>query len=306
MILDCSTLLPGPLMGKLLAQNGCEVIKVESSKRPDPARLMGSGAYYRDLNSMKRLADLDLSAPVDSRDRMEFNRLLLQADGLVEAYRPETKIKLGLTQERLHSINPRLVIVSITGYPESSPLTNRPAHDLNFQALSGSLSMSRDMPALPLADLVGAYDGALAMLSAIQEARSTGRGKRVVISLLEAMKNAQSKWVAEYRDTGAPPRHGETLVTGKYPCYRIYQARCGRRIAVGAIEAKYWNRLVAIIGLPELVDLGMSSGAQGEEVARKLALALESKTWEEWSTLIGNADCCVDPVLDYPEIYGRV
>ena len=115
-ILDCSALLPGPYIGKLLAKRGARVIKIENPHRPDGAKAMGS--FYSDLNDCKEILPLDLTHP---KDRAQFQLLAKSADGLIEGFRPHAKKKLGLDFETLHSINPKLCIVSLVGYPENGP-----------------------------------------------------------------------------------------------------------------------------------------------------------------------------------------
>lgn len=298
LILDCSILLPGPFTGKLLAERGARVLKVENPDRPDPAREMGAG-YYDDLNSLKELVWLNITQP---EGRARFHELVRQADGLIEAYRPQAKAKLGLDAATLHAVNPRLAIVSLVGYPEDGPRREHAGHDLNFQAATGALQLGREMPALPLADLLGGYSGALAMLSEIDAVQRGQPGRRVVVSLSEAIRHAQSKLFSEFRITRQEPVFGETLMTGKYPCYRIYRAGDGRRVAVGAIEAKFWEKTCQILGVPELASKRLSTGPEAEATAARIQAALGSTPWSHWAPLFAEADCCVDPVLTYAEV----
>ena len=187
LILDCSVLLPGPFVGKLLAQRGARVIKVENPAHPDGAKSIGS--LYSDLNEMKEIALLNLS---DSKDVPAFHQLVQQADGLIEAFRPSAKTKLGLDSQTLHAVNPRLSILSLVGYPEDGPHRDRAGHDINFAARTGCASLFREMPALPLADLFAAYNGAFALTAAMDSvSRGAAPGARVVVSLDETLRQAQ-------------------------------------------------------------------------------------------------------------------
>lgn len=297
-ILDCSTLLPGPFIGKLLAQKGAKVYKVENPDRPDPARSMG--AFYADLNECKELVLLNLTRP---EDQAKFRELVRNADGLIEGFRPAAKRKLGLDVNALHAINPGLCIASLVGYPEDGPWKDRAGHDLNFEALTGLLSLFHEMPALPLADLFGAYDGALSLACAMDSASRSGKGSRTVISLVQTLKNIQSRLVREYHSTGQMPLPGQTLFSGLYPCYRIYQAGCGKRVSVGAIEQKFWQKICEILNVTELSSEGYATGQYGQEVIEKVQRAFSSRTWSQWSPLFEAADCCVEPVLNYSEVY---
>ena len=122
LILDCSSLLPGPRIGKLLAQKGARVVKIESPSNPDRAKTLGP--FYDDLNGLKEILPLEIAPGESGRPR--FEELVRQAHGLIEAYRPATKTSSGWTEATLLAINPKLCIVSLTGYPESGPWRDRP------------------------------------------------------------------------------------------------------------------------------------------------------------------------------------
>jgi alpha-methylacyl-CoA racemase len=301
LILDCSSLLPGPRIGKLLAQKGARVIKIESPSKPDRARTLGP--FYDDLNAAKEIVQLEIAPGQPGRG--QFEELVRQAHGLIEGFRPETKRKLGLDAESLHRINPKLCIVSLVGYPEGGPWRDRPGHDMNFQALTGCLSLFNELPGLPLADLFGAYEGALALTAAMDATARGAPGTRVSVSLSETLKEVQSSAVAVYRGTGEIPRPGETLFSGRFPCYRVYTAACGRRVTVGTIEPKFWQQTCEILGLTGLVSLGYATGEQGESAIAQVQAALGAKPWSHWAPLFEQAQCCVEPVLDYSEVYSR-
>ncbi len=298
MILDCSALLPGPLVGKLLAMRGARVFKIESPERPDPGRKMK--AFYEDLNSCKELVEISLLEPAG---RERFHELLRQADGLIEGFRPSAKKKLGLDEKTLLGINPKLCIVSLVGYPETSLMKDRAGHDINFQAVTGCLSLFGSMPGLPLADLFGAYDGALAMACLLDRVAREGTGGRVAVSLSETLNDVQSSLVREYHQTGKVPKPGETLFSGLFPCYHIYSTADGRKIAVGAIEHKFWEKVCSILEVPQYLPHAFATGEKGKEVIQGVQAAFSARSWAEWAELFDPADCCVEPVLDYSEAH---
>jgi alpha-methylacyl-CoA racemase len=298
-ILDCSTHLPGPSVGKLLAQEGARVIKVENPHRPDPASTMG--ALYNDLNEMKERVALDLTR--DS-DRERFRELVRQAHGLIEGFRPKAKAKLGLDAPTLHAVNPALCILSLVGYPEDGPWRDRAGHDLNFAALTGAVSLFQEMPALPLADLFASYEGAFRLAAALDAVSRGAPGTRIVVSMTETLLGMQSGLARDYRESGGVPGPGQMLFAGGFPCYRLYETRNGRRVSVGAIENKFWVRVCEILGLDDLAGEGYATGERGREVAKMVSQAFARRDWEEWAPLFANEDCCVEPVLDYSEVDG--
>jgi crotonobetainyl-CoA:carnitine CoA-transferase CaiB-like acyl-CoA transferase len=300
-ILDCSALLPGPFIGKLLAARGARVLKIENPDRPDGAREMG--AYYHELNEKKELVWLNLLKP---EDRARFAELVRAADGLIEGFRPAAKLKLGLDQESLHAIHPKLCIVSLVGYEENGPWRDRAGHDMNFQAVTGCLSMFPELPALPLADLFAAYTGALEMAALLDQAARTGRGARSAVAMSAALVEMQGIFIRQFRETGEMPEYGTTLMSGKHPCYRVYTSKDGRRVTVGAIEQKFWLKVCEILDVPELASEGYATGEAAESVAARVQQAFATKAWSEWAPLFDASDCCVEPVLDYREVYGGV
>jgi alpha-methylacyl-CoA racemase len=297
-ILDCSTLLPGPFIGKLLASMGAQVIKIENPDRPDGARSMG--AYYKELNECKELCWLNLTQP---EHQTQFRDLVKKADALIEGFRPQAKKKLGLDVETLHRINPKLCIASLVGYPEDGPWKDRAGHDLNFQAVTGCLSLFSEMPGLPLADMFASYSGALKLCALLDDVSRGAPGARVVISMSEVLKEAQGIFIREFKETGQLPHHGKTLISGLYPCYRVYLSQDGRKIAVGAIETKFWDKVCEILELRKLSDKGYVTGKVGEKVVTQVQKAFGAKPWSHWAPLFDAADCCVEPVLDYSQIY---
>jgi alpha-methylacyl-CoA racemase len=172
--------------------------------------------------------------------------------------------------------------------------------------VTGCLSLFHEMPALPLADLFAAYEGALALAAALDGVARGGSGTRVVTSMSEALKVPQGVLIRQFRETRVPPRPGETLFSGLYPCYRLYSTRDARRVSLGAIEEKFWVKACEVLGVPQLVEDGYAIGERGREVSAKVQGAFESRDWEDWAPLFETADCCVEPVLDYAEAYGGV
>lgn len=299
-ILDCSAGWPGPFMGRLLMENGARIIKVENPKRADVARTVGG--HYDWLNENKEIRKLDLTS---SEGRSDFAALVRSADGLIEGYRPRARAKIGLDEEALLSINPRLCIVSLVGYPEDGPLKDRPGHEINYQALSGISSIFNGMAGLAVSDFFTAYEGALAMLSAIDylTRNTNARGKRIVLSIYGVSQKIQWPLINDYKETGVVPVHGETIFTGALPCHRLYEAKDGRKISVGSIENVFWNQLCDLLDTPEIKDQGHAKGDKAKEVIRTMQNAFSQKTWAEWEPIFATNECCVEVVKDYSELF---
>jgi alpha-methylacyl-CoA racemase len=257
------------------------------------------GEFYQELNQSKRYVPLNLK---NSDDQRKFAELVREADGLIEGFRPEAKKKLGLDAATLLALNPRLCVTSLTGYPETGPWKDRAGHDLNFQAVTGMLSLQQGMPGLPWADFLGAYAAATRLCAMLDHSARTGNGGRIEVSLARTLQETQGILWADYQATGIVPRHGEILFSGRYPCYRLYRARCGRAVAVGAIEPKFWTRVCELLDVPDMAFEAYAEGEAAERAIAKVQQAWESRSWEEWREIFEGSDCCVEPVLDFSEL----
>jgi alpha-methylacyl-CoA racemase len=151
LVLDFTTLLPGPLAMLLLAEAGAEVIKIERPGGEDmrhyEPRFDGESAMFTLLNRGKKSLVLDLKREAD-RDKLK--PLIARADILVEQFRPGVMARLGLGYEAVRAINPKLIYCSITGYGQSGPRANEAGHDLNYIGTTGLLALNPGPPNTPV------------------------------------------------------------------------------------------------------------------------------------------------------------
>jgi alpha-methylacyl-CoA racemase len=313
-IIDFSSLLPCPFASHLLAKFGARVIKIESPNRPDPARHFGYvppggiGSCYTAINSNKDLLWLDLK---NQNDREKVYELIKNADGAIEGYRPEVKQRLGIEYETLKALNPALVYCSVSGFALEGPLKNRAGHDINFVARSGILDQTRDkngdcvLPGMPVGDYLVAYAAALRMACALAGAKATGKGCHISVSIEEALLEAQLPFLNEAKESGEYPKAGQTLVTGQYPCYRLY-AVDGGTFALGALEPKFWETFCMTIERPDLIPAQFAKGIEAEKVSTQVLAVLRTKSFAEWRIIFEHADCCIEPVLSIKEVLNGI
>ena len=248
LVLDFSTLLPGPLATLMLAEAGARVVRVERPGGEDmrrfPPRFGETSAPYAVLNRGKESVEIDLKAP-DALARLR--PLIEQADILVEQYRPGVMDRLGLGHAALAAINPRLIYCSISGYGQTGPRASEAGHDINYQALSGLLgqSLAQGATALPpalVADIAGGTMPAFSniLLALIARGR-TGQGCHLDIAMADAMPAFLWYALAQGQAEGRYPEAGEGLLTGASPRYGLYLTADGRHLAVGAREEEFWR-----------------------------------------------------------------
>ena len=310
-VLDLTRLLPGPFCTLLLADFGADVIKVEDTTGGDYMRWMPPlvdeySAMFHPINRNKRSLTLDLKNPLG---REAFLRLAATADVVVESFRPGVMDRLGIGETALREVNPRIVLCSISGYGQDGPFRDRAGHDLNYAAVAGVLmlggteSVGPAMPGLQVGDLGGgALDAALAIMIALHSAVRTGRGQHCDISMVDGLVSWTAVHASQLFASGEAPAPGEGMLTGRYPCYRIYPCADGY-LSVGALEPKFWRELVAVIGLPELAQNGLVDGEEGLRTMASVEAVLRTRTRAQWMETLAGHDVCVEPVLDIGETF---
>ena len=261
-VLDFTTLLPGPLATLLLAEAGAEVIKIERPGSGDEMRLyqprLGDDSVnFALLNRGKRSIAIDLKAP-GAIDRLR--PLIDSADVVVEQFRPGVMERLGLGWERLSAMNPRLIYCAITGYGPDGPKAQVAAHDLNYLAETGLLSLAAaadGAPVVPpalIADIGGgAYPAVINILLGLAQRSRTGEGCRVDVAMTDNLFTFAYWAIGNGLAAGMWPRPGGELVTGGSPRYNLYRTADGRWLAAAPLEDRFWANFCEAIGLDQAV-----------------------------------------------------
>ncbi|RLA62715.1 MAG: hypothetical protein DRQ88_07055 [Epsilonproteobacteria bacterium] len=252
-ILDLSHRLPGPLGGKILADQGAEVIKVEDAKFKDPfiyglfAEMDESfPAMYDELNSGKNIVRLDFKDP-QTPDKIK--DLLNEVDGIIMGIPPKLRERLKVTDEDIKAVNRPIGVVELFA---SSKVT-KSMHDINAMALSGLLALHVegrdeeiiDPPYLPISGINFGVKAAFDLVCAINKAKSENTTIFAQSYLLESTKEIFGPfWPKKIRG-----KMSKFLHNGRYPCYSIYKTKDGKYVALGAVEEKFWNRFCEIFSL---------------------------------------------------------
>jgi len=310
-VLDLTRNLPGPFATRLLADLGATIVKVEPPEG-DPARPLA--ALFEALNHGKECRTIDFRSSADL-DRLR--AWVQEADVLLDSFRPGVLQGLGLDAATLHTLNPRLVMVSITGYGQHGPWAQKAGHDLNFMALSGVLDQMRAptgelaLPNVQWGDLAGGSAMAcIAVLAAVFEMQRTGQGRHLDVSMAHGlhaqlvMPRATGAMLAPL--LGRRPGAGEDLLNGVLPCYNLYATQDGRHLAVGALEFKFWKAACEVFDRPDWVQRhwqrGQLPGSSDCAALRaEVAQLVASQPLAEWSERFAQRDACVTPVLTLEE-----
>jgi crotonobetainyl-CoA:carnitine CoA-transferase CaiB-like acyl-CoA transferase len=301
-VIDATRLLPGGFCTMLLSDMGAEVIKVEQPglgdyMRATPPTKDGTSPVHATVNRNKQSIGIDLKA---EGGKTIMRKLLKEADVFVEGFRPGAMRKLGFSFEEVSRVNPKIVYCSISAYGQSSKFSSMPGHDINFQAMAGTLGYHprAQVPLLQLGDMVSGMYAAVSILGGL--ARRKGAvfvDVPIVSSLLAWMVLPASAYLA----TGRPPKEGHSLIFGSTPYYNLYRTSDRKYVAVAAIEEEFWKNLVTKLGAPELVDKRFGARDERREVAEKLKRIFATKTRDEWAKLLMHEDTCATPVLTVEE-----
>jgi crotonobetainyl-CoA:carnitine CoA-transferase CaiB-like acyl-CoA transferase len=300
-VLDFTTLLPGPLATLMLAEAGAEVIKVErpggEDMRDFPPDWAGESAAFAMLNRGKKGIAIDLKS---AKDRGTLESLIERADILVEQFRPGVMSRLGLGFEALHTKYPRLIYCSISGYGQNGPRAGEAGHDVNYIGSTGLLDLQPgaiDSPTLPpalIADIAGGtFPAVINILLALRMRDQTGQGVHLDIAMTDAMFTFAWYALAVGQAQGRFPAPGELRLVGASPRYRLYVTKDKRLIACGALEQKFWLAFCAATGLTgDEVDDSRDPAATTAAVAKRIA----AHTAEHWRPIFAAADCCATVV----------
>src|SRR6266487_3936640 len=311
-ILDLSRLLPGAYASQVLADFGADVIKVEEPGTGDYGRFMpphgpgGMSLYFVAINRNKRSITLNLKT---EQGREVLQRMVRQADVVLESFRPGVMERLGLGYEQLKEINPRLVYCAISGYGQDGPYRLRAGHDLNYAGYAGLLYYNRGpngepaMPATQLGDLAGgSYMAIMSILAAIIGRGQTGEGRKIDVSMTEGVLSLLPLTAAAYLNTGKAPRPGHSALDGGLPCYNIYETKDGKHVTLAALEPKFWHTFCTHIGHLELLPFHTPVGpGEREEAMEILRTIFKTRTRDEWVAELAEIDACVGPVYSIDE-----
>lgn len=286
-VLDLTRMLPGAVLTRMLVDLGARVIKVEDPGMGDPMRsappmVEGVGAGFRAFMRGTESVCLDLRSPEGAA---ALRQLARRADVVTESFRPGTLGRWGLGYERLSALNAGLVLCSLSGFGPDSP---RVAHDLNLVGLSGLLAKlpGTDLPHVQVADVTTGMLACSAVLAALLQRQRSHRGLHLDQPLAAApLPFLTWAWAdASAPATGQPALLG-TLLAGEGASYGVYTCKDGLRIAVGAIEPKFWAELAEVLGLAELAGEGLAVGEAGGRARAATAKAFLNQPRAHWLEL---------------------
>ncbi|GHC99834.1 CoA transferase [Streptomyces violarus] len=299
-VVELAGIGPGPFAAMLLADLGADVVRVDRPGGPglaiDPA--------YDVTNRNKRSVVVDLKSGDGPARVLD---LAARADILVEGYRPGVAERLGVGPEACHARNPRLVYGRMTGWGQDGPLAERAGHDIAYIAPTGTLGMigrPDEPPAVP-ANLLGDYAGGslylvVGVLAALHHARATGTGQVVDAAIVDGTAHLATMIHGMLAAGGWQDRRGANLLDGGCPYYGTYETADGRHMAVGALEPRFYEEFLTLLGIEDQATARKDVTRWGE-LRERIAVRFKTRTRDEWTAVFAGSDACVAPVLSLRE-----
>jgi alpha-methylacyl-CoA racemase len=300
-VVELAGIGPGPHACMILADLGADVIRVD---RPGGQPLTGGPTDL--LNRGRPSVALDLKHPDAVGTVLD---LVADADVLVEGLRPGTTERLGLGPDECLARNPRLVYGRMTGWGQDGPLATTAGHDLGYIAVTGALhamGQDRARPHFP-GNLVGDFGGGstylvIGVLAALLEARVSGQGQVVDAAIVDGTAHLNSMATGFLASGLYREERAANLLDGGAPFYDVYETADGRHLAIGALEPKFYDELVRLLGIAEIVP-DRNDPAHHDELRRVIAGAVASRTQADWVRIFDSSDACVAPVIPLSEAF---
>jgi crotonobetainyl-CoA:carnitine CoA-transferase CaiB-like acyl-CoA transferase len=307
-VIDLAPLGPGPHCSQVLADLGAEVIKIEP---PGPGEGRRAGRTIKlppDASIRRNSRTVGLNLKTEA-GQQAFHKLAATADVVIEGYRPGVVQRLGVDYETLKRIKPDIIYASLTGYGQDGPYSSYVGHDINYQGVAGILAMTGRAdgpPVIPgntIADNAGGGMNAVAgILAALLARERDGTGQYIDMAMVDGLVTMMFLTIDEYLTTGHVPQRGETLLTGRYPWYNVYETKDGRYVSVGAIEPWFYENLCRHLGREDFIPHQYAEGEKREEIFSAFREVFRSKTRDEWVAELMPAETCVAPVLAIDEV----
>jgi alpha-methylacyl-CoA racemase len=299
-VVEMAGLAPGPFAAMMLADMGAEVLRID---RPEPQqRPMPQEFWFTDRN--RRSIAVDLKSP----EGVAFvKKLIGGADALIEGFRPGVMERLGLGPDACLVLNPRLIYGRMTGWGQEGPLAQAPGHDINYIALAGALEAigpADGPPVVPL-NLVGDFGGggmylAFGIACGLIEAARSGKGQVIDAAMVDGAASLMNYFYS-YMAGGKWPGRGKASLSGAAPHYGVYETKDGKYVSVGSAEPKFYAELLRVTGLDRETIPDRADPAHWPALRERFTAVFRTKTRDEWSALLEQAEVCFAPVLDLRE-----
>ncbi|MBU3617971.1 MULTISPECIES: CaiB/BaiF CoA-transferase family protein [unclassified Polynucleobacter] len=258
-VVEMGQLIAGPFAAKTLADFGADVIKIEPPKEGDALRKWrllkdGTSVWWQVQSRNKKSLSLDLRK-AEAQDIVR--TLVKEADVLIENFRPGTLEGWGLDPEKLLQLNPKLIVLRISGYGQTGPYRDKPGFGVVAEAMGGLRHLTAEPGRVPvrvgisIGDTLASLHGVIGILLALQERHNSGKGQIIDIALYEAVFNCMESLLPEYSAFGEVRQAAGSALPGIAPT-NAYQCADGGYVLVAGNGDSIFKRLMTVIGREDL------------------------------------------------------
>ncbi|MCL8207013.1 MAG: CoA transferase [Actinomycetia bacterium] len=314
-VLDAATLFAGPLIATMLGDFGADVIKIEHPQRGDPVRghgyaKDGQPLWWKVIGRNKRCITLNLGDPDGAA---LFRRLAATADVVVENFRPGTMERWGLGWDVLHQLNPRLVMVRVTGFGQDGPYARRPAFGTLMEAMTGFAHITGEpdgpptLPPFGLADGVCAMAGTWATAFALYERDTrSGEGQMIDMAIYEPLLTVLGAQPTVFDQLGIIQQRTGNRTANNAP-RNTYKTRDGRWVALSTSADTIAERVMRLVGHPEVVEepwfrTGRGRAEHGDLLDRMVGEWIAAHDFAEVMERFEAVEAAVAPIYDVRDV----
>lgn len=314
-VIELGQLIAGPFAAKMLGEFGAEVIKIESPKHGDPLRKWrllhdDTSVWWAAQSRNKQSVSLDLRSP-EGQDVVR--RLVADADVLIENFRPGTLESWGLGWDVLHEINPRLVMLRVSGYGQTGPYRDRPGFGVVGEAMGGLRHLSGELARTPvrvgvsIGDSLSALHGVIGVLLALMHReRNGGEGQVIDVALYESVFNMMESLLPEYSVFGAVRQPAGSSLPGIAPS-NAYRCNDGKYALIAGNGDSIYRRLMDLIGRSDLgadPALAQNDGRvkRAAEIDEAITQWTENRSLEDVLQLLHEAGIPAGKIYDVSDI----
>ncbi len=315
-VIDAATLIAGPLIATRLGDFGADVIKIEHPHKEDGARSIslkkdGVPLMWKWLSRNKRTITLNLK---DRIDQEVFLDLIKTSDVLIENFRPGTMEKWGLGYEKLSEINPRLIMVRVTGYGQTGPYANRPGFGTIAEAMSGFADMTGfpdsppTLPPFALADTVASLQGTYAVMMALYHRDvHSGKGQCIDISIRDSMFDFLGSQATDYDALRYIPKRMGNRTPNSAP-RNLYETKDGKYVCLSGSAQTITERIFKIIGRDDMItDPKFATNdarlKNVDELDRIIGDWIKKHTRDEVIDIFSKEEAAIGPVYNIEDIF---
>ena len=313
-VLELGQLIAGPFAAKTLADFGAEVIKVEAPDSGDPLRKWrmlkdGTSVWWQVQSRNKRSLALDLRKP---EGQGIVRQLALEADVLIENFRPGAMESWGLAPDDLIAQNPKLIVLRISGYGQTGPYRNRPGFGVIGEAMGGLRHLTAEPGRVPvrvgvsIGDTLSALHGVIGILLALQHRHVTGQGQVIDVALYESVFNCMESLLPEYSAFGAVRGPAGSALPGIAPT-NAYRCKEGAYALIAGNGDSIFKRLMNLIGRADLANdptLGDNTGrvARVDEIDQAIEAWTLQKSVDEVLEALDSASVPAGKIYNIADI----